>query len=1099
MDTSSFFLLPKLKFDDTDIKPGSAGEWNLQHSTAFQDVASSLEVASPGRDSTVSSIPDMWARPLSMEMALYNDKYPLRIRMIEEWQGMLAALALAEVRNFNIKAELIELGNLKGRDTFARSLYELLPSPNNSLYSLSDGKHPWEDVYVLLWNGTPVGMTSPSTIICPSEEANWDTLDWFKGGRLRSPVQPVDYLNVDEKTQLWLWLQNIREQLYQYDADQNSINVASKHLTDFQNSLRVTPDQSPKRSIKTHFFGEEFNRGVLKALNFPIQAFPKPSSVRLIPSEGKTPLRELIIIPDPYKIISAWGQPAQDIWIYESTNLASFKFNQLPTWDVDSLKEQDVFLQSLFFIEQENALPGGLLPRMATSLKHNEQPITPLMPINPRLLEYLTPEDLIGKISFEQKNTNTGPQVRVFLDLPLSGLNNGTPPKNYRIFKDYPLNEANALTDLPVIEVWPNFKAANWREYYAFYYSSKLEDGAFQITWSGARDTYSFKGVGSISVFNRPDFPDTGNYQITNLEEFPSFITCQDKSKNLLGLILLKPPREVGTTNATTWKVGVDFGTSFTNVYVNKGGIVERLNLEPLHFKVTESSREVRSRVLYEYFIADNMVLPISSVLTTRGNKENNRPIFDGRIYIPRDSVTFKPNLDNWIKTNLKWETDLLPWNRLFIRHLALQITAQAVESSVKTIQWAVSYPSAFSPNDKRGYAKTWGDITKELQQTTGIIHNSPTKEKNFNFYRTESLAVAQYYAHFILPGIKEKLNLINSTCIDMGGGTSDISIWEEKKLVHQCSVQLAGRDLFSQFIEKNPGFLERQFRVNLADWSALHGPPFYAKLDVLLRREGDDWLKNRRDDVADDPEFQGLTQLIAIATVGLYYYVGILLQVLHEEGKYTRNEITPVYVGGNGSRFLNWLAEGGEFDDSSEINDILSRILSLGSGFKDTQENTELNPRPKDEVACGLVLYDSQLEDLDSEEEDLLIVGESCEINGKPLDWKCRLQLEQRIDDFAVPKLVQLPKFLNSFHETLRKLKIQSIKPLEGYKISENIEEDNSKLWRDTAKELRTSLINMKGKSSNEIRPEPPFILALKALLTVLGNRWAEKWKRTN
>ena len=49
----------------------------------------------------------------------------------------------------------------------------------------------------------------------------------------------------------------------------------------------------------------------------------------------------------------------------------------------------------------------------------------------------------------------------------------------------------------------------------------------------------------------------------------------------------------------------------------------------------------------------------------------------------------------------------------------------------------------------------------------------------------------------------------MSTTCIDMGGGTSDISIWQNDKLLHQCSVQLAGRDLFSQFVEMNPKFLK--------------------------------------------------------------------------------------------------------------------------------------------------------------------------------------------------------------------------------------------------------------------------------------------------
>ena len=87
----------------------------------------------------------------------------------------------------------------------------------------------------------------------------------------------------------------------------------------------------------------------------------------------------------------------------------------------------------------------------------------------------------------------------------------------------------------------------------------------------------------------------------------------------------------------------------------------------------------------------------------------------------------------------------------------------------------------------------------------------------------------------------------------------------------------------------------------------------------------------------------------------------------------------------------------------------------------------------------------------------------------------------------------MQLPKFFNDFHKALRNLQIQQhIKPFSGYKISDNLE-DNEKLWRDTNKELTALLNKMRGHTA-EVRLEPPFILGLKALLRVLSREWANK-----
>ncbi len=260
------------------------------------------------------------------------------------------------------------------------------------------------------------------------------------------------------------------------------------------------------------------------------------------------------------------------------------------------------------------------------------------------------------------------------------------------------------------------------------------------------------------------------------------------------------------------------------------------------------------------------------------------------------------------------------------------------------------------------------------------------------------------------------------------------------------------------------------------------------------MRRESEGWLRNRRDMVADEPEFQGLLQLMTLGVAGLYYYVGLLLKALSEEGKYKTAEITPVFTGGNGSRLLNWLAEGGEFNRHCEANDLFSAMLSHASGFEDIGVDTALSPLPKDEVACGLVLDESHLKGLDKRDEDLLIAGEACTINGETLDWNSRMKVSGAIADFSVPQFTQLTHFLNSFHRTLEEQRTEGIQGFKGYTVSDE-PEANAELWRTTTRELKRSLLQLRG-DADDVRIEPPFILELKALLQVLGNRWADEWK---
>ncbi len=744
----------------------------------------------------------------------------------------------------------------------------------------------------------------------------------------------------------------------------------------------------------------------------------------------------------------------------------------------------DIFLPEFTFIDLEEALPGALLPEEAKFLVFKAQNITPLLPLNPLLLDYFTPEEIIENLRIYNIEESEQPQIRIVLDLPADKLKNSNLPQNPPFTKDYPLKEENALTEVPVLELWPHFRAEGWNEYYGFYYdneviaSTRPEDKTFQISLSEAKEPHPFKDG-------------RGSYQITRLENFPTFIECQDKNRNLIGLILLKPPEKIQLTY--TWKVGVDFGTSLTNIYVNSRGNPKPLPLESLHLKVAETQTESRFPALAEYFIPENFIplekpLPLCSILTTRGSKERDseRSICDGRIYIP--SPSFDPK-EECFKTDLSLSQNNLRYIRLFLKHLALHITAMLAKKKVKQIQWCLAYPADFSRKQKYQYAHILQQITEELQSRTGIIQLCPDI-RDTEHLRSENVAFAQYFAD------EEKHNLVRSTCINLEKETSNISIWQAQrdrfKLIHQCQLQLGRKHLFDQFLELNPNFLFQKFDVNPRELNGLKEGNFSAKLDIKLRYESDNWLQ-KRDFLAKDPEFQGLIRLMAIGTAGLYYYVGTILRVLYERGKYSKKEITPIYVGEIGSKILNWLAIGGKFDRHCEVNKLFSRMLSKASGFEDTKEITRLSTRPQDEIACGLVLNATPLEDIDSKQSRLLIAGEDCTINGQPISWKDDLDLEGNIQGFDISELIKVPNFLDEFNLAIKELDIDELTPMPAFKGDKLEPRYYDRLWRDTQKELRTNLVKIRGHS-DDIRVEPPFILGLKALLRVLGKEWAGK-----
>jgi len=1085
MDSMSSSFLPPLK-SQARVKPGEAGKWQPQAGIAYTEVADSLTRPEIGTNTqSISSIPDMWARPLLVDMVLRDQEYPLHSAIKAQWKGMLAAIALAEVKRLKLQAQLLDLDTLQA-DALIKALIALSPSSQRTVYQSTErirgeNRNPWHKIYVFLLNGQSVGMTSPATLVCPAEEGNWEGIPWYADGRLHSPLDSSEYLTEDDKIQLWLWLDNLKTQLdSQRGVDSAKLKeLLNEYKNELAQELTIDPrGQTFRPSRNVAYFGVPLTLGDLDALNIPIQAKRNPSSVSIL-ALGKSMNEEVIFIPDLEQLKKQWPtKQSVDIWIYDTVSAAIFdkaEFTKQYKGKVKFLTEDDIFTKTFFYLEGEGNLPGALLPEdtreITYTVDEQERHLTPLLPLESEVLNYFSSEELIKRLTFNPTTIGNQSAVRVSLTLPLSG-------GDFTIHREYPIEVNNAITAKPFLEIWPNFKAPNWKAYYALYFDNRTE---------ATKQNKIFRAVFPEAAEIHP--LELKNFQITRLESFPDYINCQDETGISQGLILLKTPPKVGDQNPNkTWTVGVDFGTSFTNVYYDINNVREGVTLTPLHLQITQATQIERFKILSAYFMSSkDEKFPLSSVLTIRGSKEEERPILDGRIYIPQDVKAFNPTQDD-IKTELKWKPENIAYNRTFLKHLALLITAEAAKNHVKKINWSISYPSAFSRSDKNLYKVTWQRIIEDLGKTTGIDHKWLDRG---NPYRAESLALAHYFAD------EEGKDLLYTTCIDMGGGTSDISIWVGNRLIHQCSVQIAGRLLFSQFWKNRPDFLNPQFNTDLSDLSSsLRDEPFFVKLDGLLAAEGSQWLERNRTLMDDDTDLQTIVQLSTLGISGLYYYIGLVLRALDVEEKYTRKLNTPVYIGGNGSRILNWLDLSGRFSPDCETSLLFSRLLSKASGFENKKEPTVLSSKPKAEVACGLVLDQNvtRLTGLQDDDE-VIFAGEDCEVNGVAFGWQDRLDLTQfqEIESFKLVGsddeevgLANLQKFLEDFQQAFKELKITSIKPLRQY----DDEQWRNSLWTNVKRSVEYNLTNLEGRNSEDVRVEPPFILGLKALLKELNSR---------
>jgi hypothetical protein len=220
----------------------------------------------------------------------------------------------------------------------------------------------------------------------------------------------------------------------------------------------------------------------------------------------------------------------------------------------------------------------------------------------------------------------------------------------------------------------------------------------------------------------------------------------------------------------------------------------------------------------------------------------------------------------------------------------------------------------------------------------------------------------------------------------------------------------------------------------------------------------------------------------------------------LKQEGLMTEDYYTSLLLGGNGSRFVHWLSPSGRLQSSSEVNELIEGIMLAASELKRNPDLLTLSNAPKQEACGGLVVPPggTKLKGIDRKTVDNPFLGESCSINGKAFAAHERLTLEDEwneITEFTVTSTAELETYLRNFNQVIKERKIEEIEQLRDYQ-SGNLLELNEDL-RTLLKTNLTQLCLRKKGPKGKFEPDPPFLMALKAFLTVLAKQWSRAKSR--
>ena len=459
------------------------------------------------------------------------------------------------------------------------------------------------------------------------------------------------------------------------------------------------------------------------------------------------------------------------------------------------------------------------------------------------------------------------------------------------------------------------------------------------------------------------------------------------------------------------------------------------------------------------------------------------------RLYVPERT---EPPLKDFVVSDIKWTKP--KYLDAFLTTLVNLVSAYAAQSDVGEITWKASYPTAFSMSEVSRYKNAWERALRSASKVSSIRHKLGSDGTTATAFQTESIAFAQYFADEL------KEQLVYTTCLDVGGGTSDISVWKDMTLVHQLSIPFAGRDLFHNILSRNISRvgdvfgLSDQASQELVQNLKNSGDNFDAFLDSYLRLNGASVLERLRN-AGNTKTIQQFRGLLAVAYAGLYYYIGMVIKFLGQP------DATPVYLGGNGSRFINWIDPDGQYSSSSEVNQLLSFILSKGGSFSTLQlRDTVLSQHPKQEAAGGLIVDETRLKGLtQSKPEAFAGINMEFEtdigtVTFGPSDEIILPENCQEIRSISINDLGEVGSFIDTFNEAIRSCGIKDITSPFPYKSGEEALEAIKFDLANEVKQLLNSKRSIGGGSRQNYEPDPGFIVAHKALLRVLARQWEKQ-----
>lgn len=1137
--------LPKLD-DDANIPiPNRPGHWEKKDKGILLSVSDGITIAEAEIQQGISSIPDIWARPLMFQSAIrpgLKNPHPLRDIVLHEWRGLLSLLALANVKTYSIDIVPVKLSD----DTFSAALRSLVPNPvqleKNGLYHWTD------DILMIYFDKIPIGAFSPTTLVYTATDYR-DKLkkkdiplkdeyghlhepdvdvpedleavgEWLVSLKRRlKQTMLMDKTNPDQKNiqiihdLLDEWIKEIREKLELDDSDE----INSDELNVSTEVLDILTDDT--RSI--------FDRlNVYRQLLYPLvkstdakKDYHSDMALELRRGRNLTDHKEVVIITP--QLLN------KNIKIWERIRLRDLGGN------ADKCLKKYFDAPFGFMIDKENIAQSEAIwvrPELyfATDVLYKAKAgnfLAPseaefnfgtkyLLPFKKEILNFFSPEQIKEILRPEFKEERDG--VRFSFTLPIANGKEIRIEKFYKTvdFETSPFRVAEIR--VPVLEIFPNYLDKNWRRYYVFQNHAEIISVKPFILDKAPLISSRLREINLDSERKKVQI-----VQISADEAFPEGLEiCRAKAEEeVMGLVLIQKPQEPGNLQRT-WKIGVDFGTSNTNVFRQSSTdeMAEQWHFEleqHLH-RITASNNSERTRLLAQSFVpGDSVELPIPTTLRIFDLARKENLLLDYFIHFPMD-YKYSPN----IYADIKWDTESEKKTEYFIETLLFLLLIEVVKHRVQEIDIACSFPKAFSETSIAVFKGDWEQIIRRLLDDKDCVYKRHERTKDVDrlivkgpFYEFEGIASGEYFASpKTIDSIHERANTsIAAICLDVGGGTTDISIWYADKIVADASILLAGRQI-SQLLQKNVHARELLFSREGAialDEKSNQPSEFASRLNIILKQE-ELQIQEMLLSHANKSDIQWIRKMLAIEFCAISFYTAMLSISTDKKlndailQRISTAEIG-LHWGGNAAKFINWI-NFGKYDKDGIASKMLSAVFF--QCLKDVKVTAKKlsqlqSPGHKCEVSGGLVVMglgksaQNSSEDISEVSEfemgtessdngvSGVVCGEVIKLKSGEVGYLDSLTGTMLFDEnsrtnFVETKLDRLERFV----EIVNFFGIRFGLFNEDSKIKLN--EQNKQIIKD---EVLSRFIKSQSLAESQRVIEPIFIMEVKVLLEILRN----------